>query len=304
MSDFADPGWSWFVAAATVLSLLACLAVLAVASRHKVTPGADSTGHVWDEDLRELNNGLPRWWMGLFIITIVFAGIYLALYPGLGSNTGLLHWSSAGEHRADVVRGQQAMAPVYARYAAVPTPVLAQDPAAMAIGDRLFANHCAQCHGSDARGSKGFPNLTDDDWLFGGTPEQIEQTITGGRQGMMPVMAPAVGSTDDVHHLAQYVLSLSGSPHDPAAARAGQPKFAVCAGCHGADGKGNTAIGAPNLTDGTWLFAPGEAAIVERIEQGASSVMPAQAGRLTTPQIHVLATYVWSLSHRRGAATP
>ena len=302
MSDFTSPGWSWFVAAAVVASLLACLGVLAVASRGKVIPGDGSTGHVWDEDLRELNNPLPRWWMGLFVITVVFAGVYLALYPGLGSLAGLLHWSSAGQHQAEVLSQARAIAPVYARYAAMPVPALARDSAAMAIGDRLFANNCAQCHGADARGSPGFPNLTDGDWLWGGTPEQIEQTITEGRNGVMPVMAPAVGSAQDIRDLANYVLSLSGSPHDAAAAQRGQPKFAVCAGCHGADGRGNTAVGAPNLTDSIWLYAPGEAAIVTRIEQGANLVMPAQGGRLTPPQIHVLAAYVWGLSHPQGEA--
>jgi cytochrome c oxidase cbb3-type subunit 3 len=166
----------------------------------------------------------------------------------------------------------------------------------MAIGERLFINNCSACHGSDAHGSKGFPNLTDTDWLHGGSPEKIEESITLGRQGVMPPIAAAVGTANDAHNVANYVLSLSGSANDSIAAAAGKPKFAVCAACHGADGKGNQAIGAPNLTDKIWLHGWGEDAILAMVNQGKTNVMPAQAGRLTPEQIHVLATYVWSLS--------
>jgi cytochrome c oxidase cbb3-type subunit 3 len=180
--------------------------------------------------------------------------------------------------------------------------VLSQDGKAMAIGQRLFINNCAACHGSDARGSKGFPNLTDDDWLHGGSPEKIEETITLGRTGVMPPMAAAVGSAADVHDVAHYVLSLSKSPFNSIAASAGKAKFAACAACHGADGTGNQAIGAPNLTDNIWLHGWGEAAITEIVNNGKTNVMPAQGGRLSREQIHVLASYVWGLSHPRQTA--
>jgi len=302
MSDFFNGGWSLYVAIATVLGLVLCLVLLGIASRRQVMAADNSTGHIWDEDLRELNNPLPRWWAGLFVITVVFAAIYLALYPGLGSNAGSLKWTSTGEHAADVDQAQAQMAPLYARFGGQPAEVLAKDAQAMAIGERLFANNCAQCHGSDARGSKGFPNLTDGDWLYGGSHEKIKETISAGRQGNMPTMAAAVGSAEDVKNVANYVLSLSGSPHNSVAAQLGKPKFAACAACHGADGKGNQALGAPNLTDKVWLHGWGEAAIVAMVTQGKTNVMPAQAGRLNPAQIHVLAAYVWSLSQTSTVA--
>jgi len=303
MSDFTSSGWSVYVAAATIISLVLCLILLFVASRRKVMASDNTTGHVWDEDLRELNNPLPRWWAWLFVLTVAFAAIYLVFYPGLGSNAGSLNWSSAGQHAAEVEKAQATMAPLYAKFAAQPAEVLAKDPQAMAIGERLFANNCSGCHGADARGSKGFPNLTDNDWLYGGTPEKIEETITGGRQGNMPVMAPAVGTAEDVKNVANYVLSLSGSPHNDVAAQLGKAKFVVCAACHGPDGKGNQALGAPNLTDKIWLHGFGEEAIMNMINKGKSNVMPSQAQRLSPQQIHVLAAYVWSLSQSSSVAT-
>jgi len=300
MSDFISAGWSVYVALATVASLLGCLALLIVTSRARVDPKND-TGHVWDHDLRELNNPMPRWWVVLFVVTIVFAFGYLLLYPGLGSAKGLLGWSSAGAYGEEQARANGQLSAVYARYASMSAADLARDKGAMAIGERLFINNCAGCHGSDARGGKGFPNLADGDWLHGGSPETIVETITHGRQGMMPPMAAALGTPQDVDDVANYVLSLSGSPHDAAAAAAGQPRFIVCAGCHGVDGKGNTAVGAPNLTDGIWLHGSGKAAIVRMIHDGKTNVMPAQEHRLAPEQIHVVGAYVWGLSHP-GAA--
>jgi len=173
---------------------------------------------------------------------------------------------------------------------------LAKDSAAMGIGERLFGNNCAGCHGSNAKGSKGFPNLTDGDWLYGGSPETIAETITKGRMGVMPPMAAAVGTAEDVRNVANYVLSLSDSPHNSAAAQLGKPKFVVCAACHGPDGKGNQALGAPNLTDKVWLHGWGEGAVAAMINQGKTNIMPGFADRLSAQQIHVLAAYVWSLS--------
>ncbi|MFT7724654.1 MAG: cytochrome-c oxidase, cbb3-type subunit III [Roseateles sp.] len=302
MSDFFNNGWSIFVAAATVLGLLACLLLLAIASRRQPSAADNTTGHVWDEDLRELNNPLPMWWMGLFVLTIVFAGAYLALYPGLGSVAGKLGWTSTGEHAADVAQARAAIAPVYAGFAQMAPEQLAKDPKAHAIGERLFSNNCATCHGSDAKGSKGFPNLTDGDWLWGGSFETITETITKGREGVMPPMAAAVGGADDLRNLAHYVLSLSGSPHNSLYAQLGKPKFAACAACHGVGGKGNTALGAPNLSDRTWLHGWGEEAVVAMITNGKHNVMPAHGDRLTPEQIRVLAAYVWGLSQSQDVA--
>jgi len=302
MSDFFSSGWSVYIAVATVLSLAACLALLLIAARRRVMAGDNTTGHVWDEDLRELNNPLPRWWMWLFVLTLVFSAGYLVLYPGLGSMRGELDWSSLAQHQAEQARASADTAPLYAAFAATPVPELARNPQAMAIGERLFANNCATCHGADARGSKGFPSLADADWLWGGTPEQITATITQGRQGMMPPMAAAVGNAEEVREVANYVLSLSGSPHNGIAAQLGRAKFAACAACHGPAGKGNPLLGAPNLTDDVWLHGWGEEAVIAMVNKGKTNVMPAHGTRFTAPQIHVLAAYVWGLS--RPAAAP
>ena len=305
MSDFNSDFWSAYVAAATVVSIVACIVLLWVTARKKVPATTDNTtGHVWDEDLTEMNNPLPRWWMWLFVLTIVFSLGYLAAYPGLGSYKGQLGWSSRQEYDAEVERATRELAPLYAQFTARKVEEVAGDPAANAIGERLFMNNCAQCHGSDARGSKGFPNLTDTDWLHGGSPEKIAETIKGGRQGVMPPMAAAVGSADDVKNVANYVLSLSGAPHDSVRAQLGKGKFTACAACHGADGKGNVAIGAPNLTDDVWLHGYGEQAIVAMINNGKTNTMPAQQGKLTDAQIHVLAAYVWGLSNKPAVGKP
>jgi cytochrome c oxidase cbb3-type subunit III len=303
MSDFFNGGWSWFVAVSTVLSLIACVLLLFIAARRRVTPGVtdNTTGHVWDEDLRELNNPLPRWWMVLFLLTVVFSVLYLALYPGLGSAAGTLNWTSTGQYDNEQAKARAALAPLYARFTAMDEKQLAADKEAMGIGERLFLNNCAACHGSDAGGSKGFPNLTDNDWLWGGALADIEKTITEGRNGVMPPMAAAVGGGDDVRNVAQYVLSLSGSPHDSVAAQLGRSKFTVCAACHGIDGKGNPAMGAPNLSDKIWLHGWGEATIVAMVNGGKNNVMPAHASRLTPEQVHVLAAYVWRLSNGGSA---
>jgi cytochrome c oxidase cbb3-type subunit III len=296
MSDFVSGGWSLFIVVVTVVSLLACLALLIGASRRKVMAGDNTTGHVWDGDLRELNNPLPRWWAILFVLTVVFAGVYLVLYPGLGSYAGELKWSEQGQYQAEMKKAEAELAPLYAAFNGMTAQALAADPKAHAIGERLFVNNCAACHGSDARGSLGFPNLTDGDWLWGGNPEDIVTTITNGRIGNMPPMAAAVGSSEDVRNVANYVLSLSGSPHNNVAAQLGRSKFVACAACHGPEGKGNPALGAPNLADKTWLHGFGEETIVRAVNQGWQNVMPAQAGRLSEAQIRVLAAYVWSLS--------
>ncbi|MCV2369303.1 cytochrome-c oxidase, cbb3-type subunit III [Roseateles oligotrophus] len=301
MSDFFHDGWSLFVAAGTIAGLVFCIVLLFVASRHKVMAGDNSTGHVWDEDIVELNNPLPRWWAILFVLTVVFAGIYLAMYPGLGSKAGSLGWSSEGQYRQEQDAANKAMATLFAKFEGKTAEVLSQDSVAMGIGERLFANNCAGCHGSDGKGSKGFPNLTDTDWIYGGAHETIIQSITNGRNGVMPPMAAAVGSSDDVRNVANYVLSLSGSAHNAIAAQLGRAKFGACAACHGSDGKGNQAIGAPNLTDKVWLHGWGEDAIIGIINSGKNNVMPAQAGRLSPEQIHVLGAYVWSLSSNTAA---
>ncbi|MBO9647089.1 MAG: cytochrome-c oxidase, cbb3-type subunit III [Variovorax sp.] len=302
MSDFTHDFWSHFVAIVTVVSILACLLLLWITARSKTAAGEDNTtGHVWDEDLREMNNPMPRWWMGLFVLTIVFGLGYLFVFPGLGSYKGRLDWSTDGEYAKDLSKANRELEPVYAAYTALPVEKVASDAGAMAIGERLFLNNCAQCHGSDARGGKGFPNLTDNDWLHGGSPDKIKESITLGRIGTMPPMAEAVGTPEDVKNLANYVLSLSGSPHDSVRAGLGKSKFTVCASCHGIGGVGNTAVGAPNLSDRIWLHGYGLEAIIQMINTGKTNQMPAQQGRLTEAQIHVLTGYVWGLSNGKSS---
>jgi cytochrome c oxidase cbb3-type subunit III len=296
VSDFLHSGWALFVAVVTALSLLACLVLLAIAAKRRLMSDDNTTGHVWDEDLKEMNNPLPRWWMGLFIITVVFAAVYLAFYPGMGSAPGLLKWTSVGQYQAEQDKARAAMVPVYAKYATMTAEQLAADEQAMGIGQRLYLNNCAQCHGSDARGAKSFPNLADGDWLGGNDLDYVKKTIVEGRVGVMPPMAAAVGTAEDAKNLANYVLSLSGSAHNDIAAQLGKPKFATCAACHGPEGKGNMALGAPNLTDKVWLHGWGEAAILKAISQGFNNPMPAQGRLLTPEQVHVLAGYVLSLS--------
>ena len=309
MSDFVNGFWPWYVAAISLVSILACALLLWLAGKATVNTdpskaGDNTTGHVWDEDLRELNNPLPRWWMWLFILTVIFALGYLAIFPGLGSYKGLAKWSTQAEHKDDVERMRADLAPLYAEFSAQSVDALSRDPRALAIGERQFMNSCSQCHGSDGRGSKSYPNLTNGNaaWLGERTGDHIVQTVTNGRVGMMPALGAAIGSDSDISNVAHYVLSLSGSPHNEVKAFSGKPKFAVCAACHGMDGKGNKALGAPNLTDDYWLHGWGEAAIVSAIKYGKNNVMPAQAPKLTPEQIHVVAAYVLSLGGAKSAA--
>jgi cytochrome c oxidase cbb3-type subunit III len=299
MSDFTSDFWHYYVAGLTLVSILACLVLLWISGTTKAATLEDNTtGHVWDGDLAEMNNPLPRWWVYLFIITVVFALAYGVLYPTFGKYQGVLGWSSDGQHQAEVAKVEQNIAPIYAHFASMTPEQMAGDAAAMAIGERLFMNNCSQCHGSDARGARSFPNLADGDWLWGGDPAAIKTSITEGRVGVMPPMAAAVGSADDVRNVAHYVLSLSGSPHESVRASLGKAHFGSCAACHGMDGKGNTAMGAPNLADSVWLHGWGEEAIIRAVTNGFNNQMPAQAGKLNESQIHVLTAYVWGMSNK------
>lgn len=310
MSDFTSGFWNIYIVVLTLIGILGCGVLLWSQSKHKITlpPGSkvqtQTTGHMWDEDLTELNTPMPRWWMWLFYITIVFSLAYLVLYPGLGDYAGKLGWKSAGAYQQELKQAEAEYGPLFAKYQQQDLKAVAADPQARAIGERLFLTYCAQCHGSDARGSKGFPNLADNDWLYGGEPDVIKATIMKGRNGMMPPMAAAVGSEKDVENVAHYVLSLSGSTADPIKWVLGKPKFAAaCAACHGADGRGNPMLGAPNLSDKTWLYGGSADTIMETIRKGRANAMPAFNDFLGEAKVHVLAAYVWGLSNVKGAAT-
>ena len=300
MSDFTSSFWSWFITAIVVGGIVWLLYLLR--ANTKSTIPADEigkpTGHVWDEDLVELNNPLPRWWLYMFYITIAFAVGYLILYPGLGSYQGLLGWTEVGQHEAEVKAAEAQVAPMYDKFLKQDIAALAQDKDAMKTGERLFVNYCAVCHGSDARGARGFPNLRDDDWLYGGSPEAIKTTIMYGRNGMMPAWEGPLGGEQGVNDVANYVMSLSGRKVDEEAAKRGGEKFAMfCAGCHMPDGSGNQALGAPRLNDGTWLYGGSPKAIKTSIAKGRSGKMPAHAEFLGEAKVHVLAAYIFSLSH-------
>ncbi len=299
MSDFTSDFWNLFVAGLTLVSIIACLILLWIAGTTKAATVHDNTtGHVWDGDLKEINNPLPKWWVYLFVITCLFGLAYGVLYPMFGKFQGVLGWSSQGQHTAEVQKVEAAIAPIYAKFQGMKPEEMAADAQAMAIGERLFMNYCAQCHGSDARGAKTFPNLADGDWLGGTGADYIKTTIANGRTGVMPPMAAAVGTAEDVRNVAQYVLSLSKTETDAVRAAQGKEKFASCAACHGADGKGMHAMGAPNLTDDTWLHGFGEEAIIKAVNQGFTNQMPAQSALLNEAQINVLASYVWGLSNK------
>lgn len=300
MSDFFNNGWSIYIAVVTIVGIVWCLWLLFSQRKTQVTykpdGSVDDTGHVWDEDLRELNNPLPRWWMWMFLLACLFAFVYLILFPGLGANKGILNYSTVGAHDASVVKANEELKPVYAKYMSQDIKAVAADSKAREIGQRLFLNHCSQCHGSDAGGSKGFPNLTDKDWLYGGEPEQIKASIVQGRAGVMPSFAHL--ESTQLSDVANYVRSLSGLAVDQLKAARGTEVFkANCAACHGADGKGNIAMGAPNLTDKVWLYGGSEATIIETLTKGRNGKMPAHETTLTPEKIHLLTAYVWGFSN-------
>lgn len=260
-------------------------------------------GHVWDDTLEEYNNPMPKWWSWLFIITIVFAFSYLALYPGLGSNKGMLGWCSHADqgcsnsqYKAEVDKMDATVKPLFDKYMAMDVKAVAADKQGLEMGKRLYLTYCMQCHGADARGAKGFPNLTDSDWLYGGEPEQIKQTIEAGRMGMMPPHAHL--GADSIKDVANFVRSLSGLPNDSVRAAKGKEVFntAGCAGCHGPEGKGMHAVGAPNLTDKVWLYGSSEATIIETVTNGRQNKMPAWKEFLGDAKVHLLTGYVYSLS--------
>jgi cytochrome c oxidase cbb3-type subunit III len=283
------------VSLANIVGLVLLLASLR--RRHGETAGTgETTGHVWDEDLRELNNPLPRWWLWLFILTVVFGIGYLLVYPGLGNYVGTAGWSSQKQYQEQTVAAEAGLARTLAPFERQDVEALARNPDALRIGRNLFMNNCAACHGSDARGAPGFPNLTDKDWLFGGTPEAIVQTISFGRTSVMPAWRDILGGDAGVEDALAYVLSLSGRQGTSGNVENGRARFATtCVACHGADGRGNQVVGAPNLTDQVWLNGGALATVRETIAKGRQAQMPPQLERLGETRVKLLAAYVVSL---------
>lgn len=298
MADFTSSFWNWYIIILTSGSILACFLLIRwLSSAIKPEEQGKEMDHVWDGDLVELNNPLPRWWLGMFYITLYFSIGYLVLYPGMGTFQGLLGWSSAGQYSHEIDVADAKYGPLFKKFQEMPIVAVADDPDARRMGERLFVNYCATCHGSDARGARGFPNLRDNDWLYGGTPEAIEQTILSGRNGVMPAWKDALGGDEGVADTSEYVLSLSGRNVDEAAAARGAEKYqTLCVACHGADGTGNQALGAPNLTDNVWLYGGSSKRVMESIAAGRNGVMPPHRDFLGEDKVHLLAAYVYSLS--------
>jgi cytochrome c oxidase cbb3-type subunit 3 len=295
MTEFDSSFWDLYVAIGTVVSIVACAWLLKSQSIRKGA-NVETTGHTWDEDLAEYNNPLPRWWSWLFYLTIAFGLVYLVLYPGLGSWRGTLGWTQVGQLNDETKVAEQQFGALYSKFASMDAEALSKTPEALAIGQKLFLNKCAQCHASDGGGSRGFPNLTDRDWLWGRDAKIIEATIAGGRTGIMPPFGEALGE-DKIKDVAHYVMSLSGGAADSIRVAKGAETFvAVCAACHGPQGKGNALLGAPNLTDTVWLHGSGEPRIIESITRGRTSQMPAHKELLSEAKIRLLTGYVLSLS--------
>ncbi len=306
MSLFTSDFWDFYIAVISLVSIVGCAVLLKAQSVSRSSgtgKAAETSGHVWDEDITEYNNPLPRWWAWMFYLTIAFSLVYLVLYPGLGSYAGRLGWTQVKQLEDETRAADAVFGPLYERFAAQDIPALAKNAEALAIGQKLFLNHCAQCHASDGGGSRGFPNLTDRDWLWGGTPEAIKASIADGRTGTMTPMAAAIGGDEAARDVAHYVLKIAGRTYDSLRAHNGESKFkALCAACHGAEGKGNPQLGAPNLTDDIWLHGGTQDAIVETIVKGRTSQMPAHKDILSASKIHLLTGYVYSLS--QGGAPP
>jgi len=297
MSDFTSQFWSWYIIAIAGGGIIWLVILL---RRNSKTTGkiGEPTGHVWDEDLEELNNPLPRWWLVMFYMTIFFAIGYLILYPGMGTYKGLLNWSEVGEYKTEVAAADAEYGPLFDKYLKQDLAVVAGDKKANKMGERLFVTYCAVCHGSDARGARGFPNLRDHDWLYGGTPENIKTTIMYGRQGAMPAWEGPLGGEEGVNNVATYVMQLAGRQVDETVAAKGKEKFDLfCVGCHMPTGTGNTAMGAPNLTNNIWLYGGSPRTIKQTIAKGRSGKMPAHSEFLGEAKVHILAAYIYSLSH-------
>lgn len=299
MPDFTSGFWSYFISITTVLSIVVLTWFTiqqARGKRRKPGEEAQTMGHTWDEDLAEYNNPMPGWWLTMFYLTLIWGTGYLIMYPGLGSFPGLLAWSQEGQYEEEIQKANEEYGPIFEKYQNQDIKQVAMDQDALKIGKSLFSTYCTTCHGSDARGARGYPNLRDNDWLYGGTPEAIKTSITNGRQGAMPGWSSMLDEKK-VNDVTSYVVSLSGRDADSQSTSAGKQIYdASCAICHGKDGKGNYQFGAPNLTDDIWLYGGSRKKIVESINLGRNGNMPPHGEFLGEAKVHLLAAYVYSFS--------
>lgn len=298
---FVSEFWSWFIIVPTILGILGCFGLIFWLGGSTTTKdgNAETMGHTWDGDLQEYNNPLPKWWLNMFYITLVFGLVYLALYPGLGSFEGLFKQTQYSQYKTEVDAAESTYGPLFEQFKAVPVEELVKNLKAIKMGERLFMTYCTVCHGSDAKGSTGYPNLRDNDWLYGSDPKTIEEVISKGKTAVgMMAWGAAVGGDDGVKAVAEYVLSLSNRKDVNAELAAkGKEKFAICSGCHSVDGKGMAAMGAPNLTDEIWLYGGSRDMVIQSIAKGRAGIMPAHGEFLGDAKVHLLAAYVYSLSN-------
>ena len=287
--------WSWYIIIGTTLTLLACFWLIVWTNKQRASDEeiAESESHVWDGNVRELNNPLPMWWLWLFVLTVIFSAVYLVVYPGMGGFEGTAGWSQAGQYDKEVAAAEERYGPIFAKYSGMEIEDMVGDEQAMNIGRSLYANYCSQCHGSTAQGARGFPNLTDRDWLWGNEPADILHSINQGRNGLMPALGTALG--DDVDAMIAYVQGLSDGQDTSSPAHAKYMTF--CIACHGPDAKGNKLLGAPDLTNDTWLYGSSDAEIRKTLMEGRNGVMPAHANLIGPDRARILAAYVYSLSN-------
>lgn len=290
--------WSWFVAAGTIVFVIWCIWLISWSAKQgpQNKQDEDLVGHRWDGDIEEKNNPAPKWWLYLYFMTIAWGAAYLFMYPGLGIYEGLLNWSQQGQYEEEMRVAEERYEPIYVGFAEMEFEALAQNAEAQKLGKSLFASYCTTCHGSDARGATGFPNLTDDDWLWGDSEAAITATISHGRNNIMPALSAALGGEAGIDNMVRYVESLSGRAEADAAAMTAQPMFvALCSACHSPDGTGNQALGGPNLTDDVWLYGSSSGVIRTTIVEGRSGVMPPHGELLGDNRTKILASYIYSL---------
>ncbi|MCB1676323.1 MAG: cytochrome-c oxidase, cbb3-type subunit III [Halioglobus sp.] len=286
--------WSMWIIVLTTATIVGLVWILFGNRKREAHIADETTGHEYD-GIEEYDNPMPAWWFYMFVITIVWGIGYLIMYPGMGNFPGLLGWTQIGQYEQQVDAADEKFRAMRDRYLALPVAEIAADPAVRKMGMRMFGNNCAQCHGADAKGTYGFPNLSDDDWIYGGDPATIKATIENGRQAAMPAWGDVIGD-QGVLEVTQYILSLNGRDADPGQVEAGKSHFATyCAACHGADGTGNPLLGAPNLTNGIWLYGGSAEQIAHSVRAGRNGVMPAFKDTLTEDKIHILTAYVYGL---------
>jgi cytochrome c oxidase cbb3-type subunit 3 len=295
-NDFVSNFWSMYVVVISLVGIIGCGVFLWMQGSVKHNPG-QTTGHVWDETLAEYSNPLPNWWRWMFYITVVFALVYLVLFPGLGTFNGKLDWTARGQYDAEMKKADEQYAPIFNKFLKQDIMTVAANPEAKEMGQRLFLTYCAQCHGSDAKGAKGFPNLTDSDWMWGGTPDKIKETITKGHDAVMtPKGTKPDMDAEQVKDVVAYVRSLSGLSSDSIRAQRGKELYPqACAACHGPEAKGNQDAGYPNLTDKVWLYGSSEAEMIYGVTNGRINRMPAWGDFLGEAKVHLLTAYVWGL---------